>query len=60
MVHTEYKAFEQTRRSHYGYSPYMNGGLQKGKKKHSKGLHHALYYPNKKLKGVFASCALQK
>ncbi|XP_078372406.1 uncharacterized protein LOC144656045 isoform X2 [Oculina patagonica] len=25
-VHTEYKAFEQTRRSHYGYSPYMNVG----------------------------------
>ncbi|XP_020618158.1 UPF0469 protein KIAA0907-like [Orbicella faveolata] len=24
-VHTEYKAFEQTRRQHYGYSPYMNG-----------------------------------
>jgi len=27
-VHTEYKAFEQTRRQqHYGYSPYMNGEL---------------------------------
>lgn len=26
QVHTEYKAFEQTRRQqHYGYSPYMNG-----------------------------------
>ncbi|XP_022784895.1 UPF0469 protein KIAA0907-like isoform X2 [Stylophora pistillata] len=27
-VHTEYKAFEQTRRTHYGYSPYMNAGNQ--------------------------------
>ncbi|XP_027038931.1 KH homology domain-containing protein 4-like [Pocillopora damicornis] len=27
-VHTEYKAYEQTRRSHYGYSPYMNAGNQ--------------------------------